>query len=80
VKYCGAKLSLQTGDPANYVSVGMHLLILYAAACGSYSAVCEKADEARGIDADYEQEPRRIYGVNFSRRRTLAVATGANRG
>ena len=31
VKYCGAKLSLQTGGPANYVSVGMHLLILYAA-------------------------------------------------
>jgi hypothetical protein len=25
----------------------------------------EKADEARGIDADYEQEPRRIDGINF---------------
>jgi hypothetical protein len=65
VKYCGAKLSLQIGGPANYDSVGMHLLILYAAACGSRSALREKADEARGIDADYEQEPRRIDGINF---------------
>jgi hypothetical protein len=31
VKYCGAKLSLQTGGPANYHSVGMYLPILYAA-------------------------------------------------
>ena len=65
MKYCGAKLSLQTGGPANYHSVGMHLLILYAAACGSRSALREKADEARGSDADYEQAPRRIDGINF---------------
>jgi hypothetical protein len=32
VKYCGAKLSLQTWGPANYHSVGMPLPILYAAA------------------------------------------------
>jgi hypothetical protein len=54
VKYCGAKLSLQIGGSANYDSVGMHLLILYAGTYGSHSAVREKADEARGIDADYE--------------------------
>jgi hypothetical protein len=65
VKYCGAKLSLQTGGSANYHSVGMHLLILYAAACGLHLVLREKADEARGIDADYEQEPRRIAGINF---------------
>jgi hypothetical protein len=64
-KYRGAKLSLQTGGSANYHSVGMHLLILYAAACGSHLALREKADEARGVDADYEQEPRRIDGINF---------------
>jgi hypothetical protein len=80
VKYCGAKLSLQTGGSANYHSVGMPLPILYAAACGSHAAVREKADELRGIDADYEQVPRRIGGIIFSRRRTLAVVTGANRG
>jgi hypothetical protein len=32
---------------------------------GSHSAVRGKADEARGIDADYEQAPRRIDGINF---------------
>jgi len=33
--------------------------------CGSHAAVREKADEARAIDADYEQEPRRIDGINY---------------
>ena len=43
----------------------MHLLILYAATLRFALDGSEKADEARGIDADYEQEPRRIDGINF---------------
>jgi hypothetical protein len=43
VKYCGAKLSLQTGSSANYDSVGMPLLFLYAAACGLRFALRQRA-------------------------------------
>ena len=35
------------------------------AACGSHSALREKADEARGTRADYEQQLPRIDGINF---------------
>jgi hypothetical protein len=58
----------------------MHLLILYAAACGSHLALREKADEARGINGDNERA-RDVSTASISnRRRTLAVVTGANRG
>src|SRR4029077_12539352 len=38
------------------------------AACGSHSALREKADEARGTRADYEQQLPRIDGINFAPR------------
>ena len=50
------------------------------AACGSHSALREKADEARGTRADYENNCHVSTASIFRRRRTLAAVTGANRG
>jgi hypothetical protein len=80
VKYCGAKLSLQTEGPANYHSVGMPLPIFYAAACGSHSALGEKAMK-RVASMMIMSKGRDVSPASiFNRRRTLAVMTGANRG
>ena len=42
---------------ANYDSVGMPLLFLYAATLWFAHRTSSKGDKAHGSDADYEQEP-----------------------
>jgi hypothetical protein len=80
MEYCGAKLSLQNDCSANYESVGMCLLRLYARALDGQQAEHEGNSTNSMSMPDINANPDISTMSIFPHRRTREPAASANRG
>jgi len=80
MEYCGAKLSLQNEGAANYESVGIYLLLIYAVAAMAAAEATQNESLRLTATPDHLRYSDVLKTSIFPRRRMHALVACANRG